>query len=117
MTAAVQLAPELETALAQRMSAEEARACVDLIREGADRTRAALLDLDERDGWEALGYESLRECMVAEFAGAERTLYQELTAAHIERDLRHGAKNPPAYLPERHARELKFEILAAVSTR
>lgn len=52
-----------------------------------DGVREAVLDLHERRGWEALGYESWRECVTAEFPQSESYLYRELTAARVERNL------------------------------
>jgi hypothetical protein len=46
------------------MSTIEARECVSEIKDHLNKVRALLLDLDERRGWKALGYESMRQCMI-----------------------------------------------------
>lgn len=85
------------------MGTEEARLCVDAIRHHMDSARKLLLDLYERRGWEALGYESWRECAAAEFEQGERQLYRQLQAAQIERHLTHVTNTP---VPERTLRPL-----------
>lgn len=67
------------------MSEAEARECVKAINGHMNSARALLLDLYERRGWEALGYQSWRECVTAEFEGSQARLYQQLQAAQIER--------------------------------
>ena len=44
------------------MGEQEARACVARIKAGLDDIRTAGLELEEREGWRALGYDSWREC-------------------------------------------------------
>src|SRR5205823_5147590 len=44
------------------MSREEARRCVERITRHLDEARALLLELYERRGWRALGYDSWRAC-------------------------------------------------------
>jgi hypothetical protein len=70
------------------MSADEARAVVAQIRGHLEEARRALLDLYEREGYKALGYDSWRACVVAEFGQSAATLYRQLEAAQIERDVR-----------------------------
>jgi hypothetical protein len=86
------LKEELEPAIAPTsavvmMSAAEARSCVDGIKGHIESARKLLLDLYEREGWKALGYESWRECAVAEFGESKSQLYRELEAAKIERNI------------------------------
>ena len=93
-----------------KMTEEEARTCVNHINKNVHNTRSLLLDLEEREGWRALGYKSWRACVTAEFEGKQRYLYYELQAAKIERNIfptgetPHGA-NPraPASPPRRPA--------------
>ena len=67
------------------MSRDEARQCVVRIAHHLEEARALLLELYEREGWRALGYDSWRACVTAEFAESQATLYRQLTAARIER--------------------------------
>jgi N6-adenosine-specific RNA methylase IME4 len=69
------------------MSEREARLCIDKIKVSAGNVRRCLFELDERRGWQALGYGSLRECMVAEFGQSQSYLYYQLAAARIESQL------------------------------
>lgn len=70
------------------MGRDEAQALVSRIKRNLDGMRADLLELYEREGWKALGYPSWRECAVAEFGASAATLYRQLEAAEIERDVR-----------------------------
>lgn len=77
---------------------DEAQALVTRIKRNLDGMRADLLELYEREGWKALGYPSWRECAVAEFGASAATLYRQLEAAEIERDVRGDSqveKNQP----------------------
>ena len=87
------------------MSRDEARQCVARIAHHLEEARALLLALYEREGWRALGYDSWRACVTAEFAESQATLYRQLTAARIERTISHNEKNG-APLPVLHALEL-----------
>lgn len=70
------------------MGRDEAQALVTRIKRNLDGMRADLLELYEREGWRALGYDSWRACAVAEFGASAATLYRQLEAAEIERDVR-----------------------------
>lgn len=70
------------------MTRDEAQACVARIAGGIETMRRDLLELYEREGWRALGYDSWRACAVAEFGASAATLYRQLEAAEIERDVR-----------------------------
>lgn len=65
----------------------EARECVDKIKSNMTNVRHLILDLYERDGWSALGYESWRECVTAEFKQGQAYLYRQLEAAQTERNI------------------------------
>jgi hypothetical protein len=67
------------------MTTDDARACVNAINGHMNSARALLLDLYERRGWAALGYQNWRECVSAEFQDSQRHLYRQLEAAEIER--------------------------------
>lgn len=76
----------METALAiKAMTYKEAKACVDGINANMNNIRSLVLELYERKGWDALGYESWRECVVKEFQQNERYLYKQLEAAQVQK--------------------------------
>lgn len=66
---------------------QEARECVDKINSNMTNIRSLILDLYEREGWSALGYQSWRECVTAEFKQGENYLYKQLEAARAERNI------------------------------
>jgi phage N-6-adenine-methyltransferase len=84
------------------MTVVEARECADAIKAGIHTVGRKLLELYERDGWQALGYASWRECAQAEFGFRQSRVYQLLSAAEVERNLSTIVEN----LPESHARPL-----------
>jgi len=89
------------------MSAVEARTTVTEIKNHLNQVRVLLLALDERRGWKALGYESMRQCMLHEFkdTGSKlRQLYRELKAAHIEKVV--CPRGHIGEIPEGHLRDL-----------
>ena len=69
------------------MTHKEAKECVEKINADMNNIRALILDLYEREGWAALGYQSWRECVVAEFKQGENYLYKQLAAAQTERNI------------------------------
>lgn len=86
------------------MSTDEARSCVEQINAHINGARSLLLDLYERNGWEALGYSSWRECAIAEIGLSERRVYQLLDAAQVERNICTVVQI--GTIPERHLRSL-----------
>lgn len=74
------IVPQPETAVnavvAACMSTEEARQCINEIKTHLNSIRVLLLNLDERRGWAALGYESMRQCLIGEFKLSESRLPQ-----------------------------------------
>jgi hypothetical protein len=77
---------ELEkTELTPMMTSQEARECIKAIQSNFIDIRILILDLYERKGWEALGYESWRKCVLAEFQGSQSYLYRQLEAAQTQR--------------------------------
>lgn len=74
-----------DTTIVPLMTEDEARKCVARINGHMNSARVELLRLYERRGWQALGYASWRECVVAEFEQTQTHLYRQLTAAEIER--------------------------------
>ena len=93
-----------------RMTREEARTCIDTVHSHLRNARNHILDLHEREGWKALGYESWRACVVAEFPQNQRYLYYQLKAAKVETNICTMVQNPrPAKIgniPERQLRPL-----------
>jgi hypothetical protein len=65
----------------------EARSLVERIRSHINNARALVLELYEKEGWKALGYNSWRECVVAEFDQSQAHLYRLLKAAEVERNI------------------------------
>jgi hypothetical protein len=65
----------------------EARSLVERIRSHINDARALVLELYENEGWVALGYDSWRECVVAEFDQSQAHLYRLLKAAEVERNI------------------------------
>jgi len=63
----------------------EAKECVNQINANMTNIRSLVLDLYERKGWDALGYESWRECVVKEFKQSQAYLYRQLEAAQTEK--------------------------------
>lgn len=72
-----------ETAL--MMDAQEARDTIEALRAGINNVRSLVWELEFREGWRALGYQSWRECVNAEFEESQSYLYRQLAAAKTER--------------------------------
>ena len=66
------------------MTTEEARAAVVAIKQHVQQARALLLDLHEREGWIALGYDSWERCVTSEFGHSRSYMYRQLAAAKLE---------------------------------
>jgi hypothetical protein len=88
MTSAVAKANPAQVVGVPMMTAEQAEECLARIGESAVSLRDALLDLDEREGWKALGYTSWRACVKDRFGDkSESYLYRLLQAAKIQREI------------------------------
>lgn len=74
------------------MSEGEARQYVDWIKSALEDARGYLLELYERKGWEALGYDSWRDCVHEEFQQSQSALYYQLEAARTEKIIRSGER-------------------------
>ena len=85
----------------RKMVYAEAKDCIAKINANMTNIRSLVLDLYERKGWDALGYESWRECVVKEFQQGENYLYKQLAAAQAERNL-----CTTVQIPERQIRPL-----------
>lgn len=78
----------MEKAIVVRpMVEKEARECVDRINTNMKDVRYLILDLYEREGWSALGYDNWRECVSAEFKQGENYLYRQLEVAQVEKNI------------------------------
>lgn len=86
------------------MTADEARQCVTRISGHLNGARAEVLELYEREGWRALGYDSWRVCAEAEFGQGQAYLYRQLAAARMEREV--SPIGEIGLIPESHLREL-----------
>jgi N6-adenosine-specific RNA methylase IME4 len=85
------------------LSTQEARLLVDSIKGHMHSARAELLRLYEGQGWLSLGYENWRGCVVAEFGASQATLYRELEAAGIEREISQVEKSDGIPYQQLHA--------------
>ncbi len=85
------------------MTEDEARAAVAAVCRHFESARQQLLDLYEREGWRALGYDSWRACVVAEFSLSQTRVYELLSAAKVEREFSAMAETDQR-LPERRLR-------------
>lgn len=89
--------------VSETMSAEEAQRCIGEINQSANRIRQLLIDLEERQGYKALGFENMSQLMASDYFSRERsTLQKQLAAGRIELTL----DVPVGTFPERHCRPL-----------
>lgn len=91
------------------MTQDEARETDRLIKRHINTTRYLLLDMRDRKGWKALGYESFKEYGEKELGYKETHIYQLVDAAEISLQLGYSpdsaiAESPPK---ETHLRPLK----------
>lgn len=91
------------------MTRTEAEACVASIKAHMSDARQKALELYQRKGWEALGYESFRACAEKEFGQSWQHVYRLKNIAEAEQELR--AASPvgeplPEQIPGRHLRAL-----------
>lgn len=93
----------MEHLIVSPMTEAEARRCVNEIRTGIVRVGQRLLELYEREGWRALGYDNWRNCAQVEFAFGQSHVYRLLQAAAVERNI---SPNGEITIPESHARVL-----------
>lgn len=80
---------------------KEARECADRINANMNNVRGLVLDLYEREGWTALGYESWRACVTKEFNSSQSHIYRQLDAAKTEINI-----SPIGEIPEGQLRPL-----------
>jgi len=94
-----------EPKLLTDMTLFEAKECVAKIKANVQNIRKLFLELNERRGWEALGYKSWRECVVKEFGGKQAYAYFQLSAAKVERNISTIVEKSES-IPESHLRPL-----------
>ena len=94
------------------MTEQEARSCIDRVKHNLSSVRSDLLELYERQGWLALGYTSMRECLMSEFEESPSHLYRQVSAGLLEREL----ESPIGDNRESHLRPL-IRILEATEDR
>ncbi|MFA5377573.1 MAG: hypothetical protein WC455_17615 [Dehalococcoidia bacterium] len=87
------------------MTDREARECVEKINADMNNIRSLVLELYEREGWAAMGYQSWRECVVAEFKQGQSYLYSQLASAYTERNISAIAEKTET-IPESQLRPL-----------
>lgn len=92
-----------DLAIQEQMTQQEARECVLKINFNLKNVRSLILDLYERMGWKALGYENWRECVTAEFKTGQSYIYYQLEAAQTERNISTIVENQ---IPEGQLRPL-----------
>lgn len=88
------------------MTYDEARECADKIKVNLNNIRQLVFDLHDREGWSALGYASLKECVRKEFKQAERYIYYQYRAAEIEMNVSDCTMVQLGAIPERQLRPL-----------
>jgi len=89
------------TALAD-MTVEEAQEAHSSLKKLQDVARNILLEIRERKGWKALGYESFADYGEKEFGYDKSYIYRLADAAAVQKTV----KSPFGELPETHLREL-----------
>jgi hypothetical protein len=89
-----------------RITETEARTLVERIKGHFRDARSLVLRLYEGEGWVALGYDSWRACVVAEFGQSQSRLYQLLDAAKIEKNISTMVENEGEPIPERTLRPM-----------
>jgi len=69
------------------MTHEEARDKTDKIKNNISDTRYLLLEIQDREGWKALGYDSWRAYGQDEFGYSQSRIYQLVEAAKVEKNI------------------------------
>lgn len=86
------------------MTQEEARDKTDRIKSNISETRYLLLEMQDRQGWKALEYDSWRAYGQAEFGYSKSRIYQLAEAARVEKNI--STKVEKQTIPETHLRPL-----------
>jgi hypothetical protein len=78
----------MENAVAIRpMIYKEARECADRINANMNNVRRDVVELHNRDGWEALGYTNWTDCVNSEFKQGGNYIFKQFAAAQIEQNV------------------------------
>lgn len=107
-------------AIIDAMSLDEAQATVDQINSHAAQIGKLLLNLRDREGWRALGYESWTQCLEREFSFSRKHLYELMRATPVqERVLPLGYNLNTAQANElsRYPQDLQVPIVEATMKR
>jgi hypothetical protein len=86
-TAVAELEPVTEAPVVVMMTEDEARDRVDQINNHSNRIGELLLELHDRQGWRASGYNSWDECSASAFKYSRSRLYQLIDAARVEKNV------------------------------
>ena len=89
------------------MGEAEARMLVQKIRDNLNSLADDLWELKNREGWKALGYNSWRDCAMAEFDLSQSRVYQLLTHAQITRNIASDSTMVEKPTSERQTRPLQ----------
>lgn len=84
------------------MTRHEAEQATQEIKDKFVNIRAKLIEIEDREGYKALGYPSMRSYLLTEFDLGKSQLYRELQAGRIEREI----MSPIGENRESHMREL-----------
>ena len=102
----------MEAAITTRpMVFKEARECADRINANLSNIRQLVVELHDRDGWDALGYKDWTECVNREFKQGGNYIFKQFAAAQIEKNINDSVKNhcttvQLGTIPERQLRPL-----------
>src|SRR5687768_8036370 len=91
--ATIKQAPAAETQT-RWLSADEARALTDRIKDAADQLWTLLLEAHEGRAWEALGYTSWRDYAKSEFGIGQSHAYRLLDQGRVIRAVAAAANSP-----------------------
>jgi hypothetical protein len=89
------------------MSEAEARECINRLRRALTDARTYALALQEREGWRALGYSSLKECFINELGSSWQHGYRLIAAAEVDANLSEYSPTGESFqIPTQHTRQL-----------
>ena len=88
------------------MTDAEARECVAKINAGINNIRQLVIDLHDREGWSAMGYENWTACVEQEFKQCRSYIFFQYAAARIEMNVSGSTKVDLGKIPETHLRPL-----------
>jgi hypothetical protein len=89
------------------MTQDEARDCINRLRQHLTDARTYAHVLYTREGWKALGYTSLKECFITELGASWQHGYRLINAAEVDQDLSEFSPIGENFvIPVTHARHL-----------